>query len=88
LRSARNWAAPLVEKRWRATTLSHSVLDTVASTDRDMRRSGAGAKARDKKPSAFVKCDSSGSSSAVGDRLAFAEAEEPVSVAQGLLHKK
>lgn len=54
-----------------------------------IRRSGAGASARDKNPSVVVKCDRSGSSSAVGERLAPAEADDgPVNVAQGLLNRK
>ena len=59
----------------------------VASTALAMRRNGAGARARDRKPRVLVKCARSGSSSAVGDILAWAEAEEPVRVAQGLLPK-
>jgi hypothetical protein len=53
-----------------------------------MRRRGAEASARDRKPKVAVKWFRSGSSSAVGERLAAAEAEEPVRVAQGLLQYK
>lgn len=86
-RSACSWAAPAVEKRYRLSTLSQSVVAIVARTALVMRRSGAGASARDKKPSVLLKWVRSGSISAVGERLAVAtEDVEPLRVAQGLLY--
>ena len=64
------------------------MLEIVASTALVMRRSGADARARDKKPRVLLRCVRSGSISAVGERLADAKVVEPLRVAQGLLQRK
>ena len=61
------------------------MLDTVARAPLEMRRSGAGARVRDKNPKVVVRYVTSGSSSAVLDNVAL---DEPVRVAQGLLARK